>query len=165
MISLKKSKGQGALEYLLLIGGAILIAVIVIALLVGMGNRNKDSVTDQTDKVNDALSTPLAVTINSANPVSCVGDDVLTVNITFSEPIAPPVEATTIYQATLLNGTNDAYIIATSVSGGIASGDNVVFTDTDVCLVESYSVIIDTTRTINGQSKYVSSMKYNFNYP
>jgi len=30
-------KGQGALEYLLLIGGAILVAVIVIALIVGLG--------------------------------------------------------------------------------------------------------------------------------
>ncbi|MDD4662881.1 MAG: class III signal peptide-containing protein, partial [Candidatus ainarchaeum sp.] len=30
----KNRKGQGALEYLLLIGGAVLIAVIVIALLV-----------------------------------------------------------------------------------------------------------------------------------
>ena len=30
------SKGQGALEYLLLIGGAVLVAAIVIALLVGL---------------------------------------------------------------------------------------------------------------------------------
>ncbi len=30
-------KGQGALEYLLLIGGAILVAVIVISILVGLG--------------------------------------------------------------------------------------------------------------------------------
>jgi uncharacterized protein (UPF0333 family) len=34
-------KGQGALEYLLLIGGAVLIAVIVIALLVGMGSSSR----------------------------------------------------------------------------------------------------------------------------
>jgi|SRR3989344_879836 len=33
-------KGQGALEYLLLIGGAILVAVIVIALIVGLGGTN-----------------------------------------------------------------------------------------------------------------------------
>lgn len=32
------NKGQGALEYLLLIGGAILVAVIVVAILVGLDN-------------------------------------------------------------------------------------------------------------------------------
>lgn len=31
-------KGQGALEYLLLIGGAILVAVVVITILSGLGN-------------------------------------------------------------------------------------------------------------------------------
>lgn len=36
-------KGQGALEYLLLIGGAVLIAVIVIALLVGMGSSSRSN--------------------------------------------------------------------------------------------------------------------------
>ena len=33
-----EKKGQGALEYLLLIGGAVLIAVIVITLVLGLGN-------------------------------------------------------------------------------------------------------------------------------
>lgn len=33
-----KGKGQGALEYLLLIGGAILVAVIVISIIVGLGS-------------------------------------------------------------------------------------------------------------------------------
>ena len=32
-----EKQGQGALEYLLLIGGAILVAVIVISILVGLG--------------------------------------------------------------------------------------------------------------------------------
>ena len=34
-------KGQGALEYLLLIGGAVLIAVIVITLLLGLGGTSQ----------------------------------------------------------------------------------------------------------------------------
>ncbi|HZX34486.1 MAG TPA: class III signal peptide-containing protein [archaeon] len=35
-------KGQGALEYLLLIGGAVLIAVIVITLLLGVGGSSEE---------------------------------------------------------------------------------------------------------------------------
>lgn len=42
-------KGQGALEYLLLIAGAILIAVIVIALLIGMGASSRQGVHDNVN--------------------------------------------------------------------------------------------------------------------
>jgi hypothetical protein len=54
----KKYKGQGALEYLLLIGGAVLIAVIVIALLVGMGGQSRDSAAAQAEKANQATDVP-----------------------------------------------------------------------------------------------------------
>jgi len=37
-----KSKGQGSLEYLLLIGGAVLVAAIVIALVVSSGGTGAD---------------------------------------------------------------------------------------------------------------------------
>ena len=55
---LKKEKGQGALEYLLLIGGAVLIAVIVIALLVGMGGQSRDSAQEQADRAQQASDIP-----------------------------------------------------------------------------------------------------------
>jgi hypothetical protein len=54
----KKFKGQGALEYLLLIGGAVLIAVIVIALLVGMGGQSRDTAQEQADKAQAATDVP-----------------------------------------------------------------------------------------------------------
>ncbi|MFA7575852.1 MAG: class III signal peptide-containing protein [archaeon] len=54
----KNRKGQGALEYLLLIGGAVLIAVIVIALLVGMGGQSRDTASTQADKAQAALDVP-----------------------------------------------------------------------------------------------------------
>ena len=37
----KEKKGQGALEYILIIGAAVLIAAIVIAILVGAGKSGK----------------------------------------------------------------------------------------------------------------------------
>ncbi|MFH0715032.1 MAG: class III signal peptide-containing protein [Candidatus Diapherotrites archaeon] len=38
-------KGQGSLEYLLLIGGAVLVAVIVIALVITFGQTGGDTTT------------------------------------------------------------------------------------------------------------------------
>jgi uncharacterized protein (UPF0333 family) len=48
-------KAQGALEYLLLIGGAVLIAVIVIFLLVGIGDQNRDAAQIKQLKYNNYL--------------------------------------------------------------------------------------------------------------
>lgn len=39
-------KGQGALEYLLLIGGAVLVAVVVIVLILGMGKGTAGNVNE-----------------------------------------------------------------------------------------------------------------------
>lgn len=39
-----EKRGQGALEYLLLIGGAVLIAVIVIAVMTGMTNTSATNI-------------------------------------------------------------------------------------------------------------------------
>ena len=44
-----QKKGQGALEYLLLIGGAVLIAVIVIAVITSLANTGKTGVTATVD--------------------------------------------------------------------------------------------------------------------
>jgi hypothetical protein len=75
----KKFKGQGALEYLLLIGGAVLIAVIVIALLVGMGGQSRDTAQEQTDKAQQAADVPQPAQIVSVdtNTTQCLtGDDI-----------------------------------------------------------------------------------------
>lgn len=61
-------KGQGALEYLLLIGGAVLIAVIVIALLVGMGSQNSENSKTRNEEAMAATNIPIPSVINS---VSC----------------------------------------------------------------------------------------------
>ncbi|MDD3178392.1 MAG: class III signal peptide-containing protein [Candidatus ainarchaeum sp.] len=40
---LKNKKGQSSLEYMLIIGGALLVAIIVITVVLSLGNANKDS--------------------------------------------------------------------------------------------------------------------------
>ena len=56
---LKDTKAQGALEYLLIIGGAILIAAIVIGVLVQTAGTAKDTtgnaISDFNGKIDDAL--------------------------------------------------------------------------------------------------------------
>jgi hypothetical protein len=58
-------KAQGALEYLLLIGGAVLIAVIVIALLVGMGGQSRDTAQNQSTQAQQSLEQPQPCSIVS----------------------------------------------------------------------------------------------------
>lgn len=41
------SKGQGALEYLLIIGGAIVVAVIVVSVIVSISQRNSETVSEK----------------------------------------------------------------------------------------------------------------------
>lgn len=76
MISSKK--GQGALEYLLLIGGAVIIAAIVVALLVGMGQSSKQGVHDNANTTTQIIqNAPLAPVLDS---VICIDSDNVNLN-------------------------------------------------------------------------------------
>ncbi|MCR4335725.1 MAG: class III signal peptide-containing protein [archaeon] len=62
-------KGQGALEYLLLIGGAVLVAVIVITLLLSIADTGQDETSQSTAA---ALCRTNAIQANASTPV-CAG--------------------------------------------------------------------------------------------
>jgi hypothetical protein len=86
---MRKNKGQGALEYLLLIGGAVLIAVIVIALLVGMGGQSRDQAKDQADTAAEVMTQPTSATITEVRTeyADCnadKADGTADANLTFS---------------------------------------------------------------------------------
>ncbi|MDO8626986.1 MAG: class III signal peptide-containing protein [Candidatus Diapherotrites archaeon] len=49
------SKGQSALEYILLIGGAVLIAAIVVAFLVSQSTSSTDTIKDTTNSNQSVL--------------------------------------------------------------------------------------------------------------
>lgn len=53
------SKGQGALEYLLIIGGVVLVTVVVVALLIGMSSENTENSKQQSKEF--IASTDLAL--------------------------------------------------------------------------------------------------------
>jgi hypothetical protein len=58
-------KAQGALEYLLILGAAVLISVIVIALLVGMGGQSRDTAQNQATQSQKVLEQPQPASIIS----------------------------------------------------------------------------------------------------
>lgn len=61
-------KGQGALEYLLLIGGAVIIATIVVALLVGMNQSSKQGIHDNANTTTKIIeNSPLAPILINAH--------------------------------------------------------------------------------------------------
>ncbi|MCR4369034.1 MAG: class III signal peptide-containing protein [archaeon] len=63
-------KGQGALEYLLLIGGAVLVAVIVITLLLNIANQGQ---TQTGDTSAAALCRQQNALAGTANGAACTG--------------------------------------------------------------------------------------------
>lgn len=53
---LKDKKGQGALEYILIIGAAVLIAAVVIAILVNAGKNAKQDTNASLNTAKEQLS-------------------------------------------------------------------------------------------------------------
>ncbi|RLG71122.1 MAG: class III signal peptide [Candidatus Iainarchaeum archaeon] len=49
-----EEKAQGALEYLLIIGGAVLVAAVVVGILATMASSQKETVHEATEKINEA---------------------------------------------------------------------------------------------------------------
>ena len=60
-------KGQGALEYLLLIGGAIVVAVVVVTLLLNLGSAGSGS----TDATTMGVICSQKAAISGATPSAC----------------------------------------------------------------------------------------------
>jgi len=52
---IKDLKGQGAIEYLLIIAGAILLAAVVLAVLTGVGKSSKSDVNSSQSSYSDTL--------------------------------------------------------------------------------------------------------------
>lgn len=141
-------KGQGALEYLLLIGGAVLIAVIVIALLVGMGSQNSENSKTRNEEAMAATNIPIPSVINSVTCddgadglPSTIADNKyvvnwtavnksgniykLVINYTLEDPTSPAIAATTnpIVSATM--GCDDGAVVAIKTTNSNSAGADV----------------------------------------
>lgn len=79
---INSKKGQGALEYLLLIGGAVIIAVIVVALLVGMNQSSKQGVHDNATTTTKIIeNSPFAPVLDS---VKCINPNTNYINLNYN---------------------------------------------------------------------------------
>jgi len=76
---LKKQKGQGAMEYLLLIGATILIAVTVIILIINMNQSNRENVLEQDASLGKIFDNTLIPPI--VTNIDCISGGVVRVNI------------------------------------------------------------------------------------
>jgi len=63
----KKQKGQGALEYLLIIGGALVIAVIVVTLILSIGKSNNEQATESQNNyatlIDNTITPPIVTNV------------------------------------------------------------------------------------------------------
>jgi len=67
MLPLRNKKAQGSLETLILIGGAVLIAVIVITIITSLGSSSRNNISEQTDKLSKSKDMPFAPNIVSVD--------------------------------------------------------------------------------------------------
>jgi uncharacterized protein (UPF0333 family) len=136
-------KGQGALEYLLLIGGAVLIAVIVIALLVGMGSSSNKDTAEGGERISSAIAgTAVGSVLQSADcnsedylNISYVhngGDVNLMVNgdINTSQPVLDAGKSTQAFNGTgvcsAANATYQISLFTTASSGATATSNTII---------------------------------------
>lgn len=65
----KNKKGQGALEYLLIISGALIVAVTVVVIIVSMSSSNRDTVSEQDKKLSSVIDNTIVPPI--VNIIDC----------------------------------------------------------------------------------------------
>lgn len=62
------SKGQGALEYLLIIGGAIVVAVIAVSIIVSISQRNSQNATEKNEQfenfIDNTIIPPMVLSVD-----------------------------------------------------------------------------------------------------
>jgi uncharacterized protein (UPF0333 family) len=70
------SKGQGALEYLLIIGGAIVVAVIAVSIIVSLSQRNSQNATEKNQEfetfIDNTIIPPVVLTVDCNKAASQV---------------------------------------------------------------------------------------------
>jgi hypothetical protein len=80
----KKQKGQGAMEYLLLIGATIIIAISVIILITNMNASNREAALEQDKAITTILDNTLVPPIVTS--VDCEASGDVTINLVSSAP-------------------------------------------------------------------------------
>ena len=73
---MNSKKGQGALEYLLIIGGAIVVAVIAVSIIISLSNRNSSNVSEQNQQfetfIDNTILQPMILNVDCNNTANTV---------------------------------------------------------------------------------------------
>lgn len=129
-----QNKGQGALEYLMIIGAAVAIAVIAVALVFSLSLKNKDTAAEQNEQfdtfIDHAVIPPMVLNVDcnrtankvlvqiSPSPTRGVTKYCLYYNNSQSTCIAPSTNNTLSFSHSIL--TSDRVKIAISAQKGNA---------------------------------------------
>ena len=141
-----------------------LIAVIVIALLVGMGGQNKSNIENQNKKATDVLASPTPPTITSIAVTDCnTTTHRMKIRTTFTGSVTQ--SQTVDYNATIYNASGTTSL---STPTNVNSGEEATYTvaTLNCSTATAYSLeIVASALSASGETKTASSMKYNFVYP
>ncbi len=160
---MRKNKGQGALEYLLLIGGAVLIAVIVIALLVGMGGQSRESAQDQATKAQKATDVPQPASIANVDAIECDDQDDGTINLDWTPLASGGIYTLYVYdyqENSLIVNVDTTSTLSAELDPSDLSPDGIDVNISNNDCQNTYWVEIETNK--NGQK--VKSTRYSFNW-
>ncbi len=166
---MKNQKGQGALEYLLLIGGAVLIAVIIIALLVGMGGGGRESAQQQADQAKEVTSVlqPSRIISVTAERDDC-REDLTNASFIFSWV---PSGTGGVHELMVLDSKNEPLDLNSSVGDFVFCVEDEyqdminnlsIYTSEDViiCITQENGCCSNPISTENIKIKYNSSLVY-----
>lgn len=107
----KNNKGQGALEYLLIIGGAIVVAVIAVSVVISLGQRNTEAASDSSEQfetmVDSTIIPPIILSVDcttsgaiyvqlNPTPTPGVTDYCLYYNGTYIDNSCGPISGNTV---------------------------------------------------------------------
>ena len=83
---MNSKKGQAHLQYLFIIGGAVLIAIVLLLIIIGLGDQGKESVNDQSNKSQKSMDSAVPASIFNIYPLECINYKAGEVKVNYSIP-------------------------------------------------------------------------------
>lgn len=83
-----KKKGQSSLEYMLIIGGALLVAIIVITVVLSLGNANKDTAENTNQNYQYLIDNTIIPPIVTSVDCNINGNVTININASGSDNVS-----------------------------------------------------------------------------
>ncbi|MCD6230212.1 MAG: hypothetical protein J7K00_05485 [Candidatus Diapherotrites archaeon] len=146
MVFTKDKIGQGAIEYLLMIAGAVVVAVVVIVLIQGMAQSGESQALDaqynaqvETSKIGATILTGAGTSVGSG--LKLCGGSVIGTGVII--PTGTTIPAKTYFPSNMvIPDTNDFMYNGANMTGGSQLAGSVII-DNDIVLNSAYTLGFD----------------------